>query len=307
MKKALAGLCVFGAVFIALLIYITRWYPGTLGIVASWVPIIGFMVALIIALLTATGYLNAYRIRIWFRYSVWLGVFKYGRLRRGYSKKTIETSDLIRIPGSMVYDDFNPNDIQPPDSIDQKGKYFRLTASIKEKKKEERVGRRFEICDWKGVAFTNDNALLNEIYLKVRAYIHQDMNEWKLGISVLDNDHAVDPQQEHRLYGEGRTSFEISRHHEEGVQAIASVFNGHPYKVRSSAIKEGDWNDIRVIFKKERILFYIFGDEVCEIDTRTKPNIDGFKPDSLWFVFWADKPTEMEVRFADIKTYWHKD
>jgi len=277
-----------------------------LDTVANWFTIGGFLTALIIAVLTATGFFTSYKIRTYWRHWVLYGVFKYGllRIRLNFYRalEIISRRALVNIPTTMDFDGFDPNDLKI-DNTDRKGHVIRMVAHINPKTKRGET----EIHDWKGKAFVKEGWQLEEVFLKSRAYIHKDMNEWKLGVSILNNDYARDLVQEHRLYGENRIAFELSRHHEEGVQAVIAVFDGDPFKIRSAAIKEGDWNEIRIKFKPDKILFCVFADLVYEIDLKTKPRIIDFVPNAIWFVFWADKETEMEVRFSNIRSYWRKN
>jgi hypothetical protein len=263
---------------------------------ADILTIVGFVLALVVAFLAFKGFTWAQG-RAWLRREVLLRFL--GFILPGRKYITLKSGLLSAIPQDRLYKDFDPNKVicEPEDRI---GKCFKLNAKIAEKIIEKGV----EITDWKGKRYYLKEYILKEIWFQAWPYSYKDANEWKVGISILKFNNPAPEHYEHRLYGKDQICFEISRHHEQGKQAILSVFEGDPLKVRSSRISEGNWTWIRVRIDKKKIEFFVGYESIAVFDTDSKPDIQYFNPGEFWLVFWADEETDMMVRFRNIKTYW---
>jgi len=271
---------------------------GHLSTTANIFTIIGFGIALIIAVFAFAGFTWA-RCGAWFTREIRMRfspLFFWSRCKFW----EIRASDLLEIPSERVYKNtLNPNENVRVEPVGSLGKYFKLIAPVKKKLE-------CWICDWKGRRFNLTEYVLRDLWLQVRPFSYRLAGEWKVGISVLHSDAPLPEEYEHRQYGEKQILYEISTHHEEGKQGILWVFAGDPIKIKSDKINGKDWTWLRIKIDKGWLEFFAGFESLEKLGKDYKSEVSQFEPNEVWLTFWADEPTDMAVGFRRIKTYWHK-
>lgn len=224
----------------------------------------------------------------------WAYLLEY-RFGESRAIKRITLNDVS--PINREYSTFNSGEGLEYDYLNESGFYIKGDCEAKPDNKTA-------IRDWKGIGYTNNGWVLEILEAEVELLGSSNQDEWKIGISLVHPGRQV--PNEYRLYGEGQITYEISRHHEEGLQIVLAMFGGDPDKERRPMLKETGVNKIRMDLRGSVIKCFLDNEVIKVYDMNRKREIWGFQPNSVWFVCWMDKKGWVKAGFKNVITYWRK-